>query len=320
MLTIDRRNARTWSMLGACGAFGMAAVDLAQEDERLNVVTADLTFFSGLERLHSSYPDRIVNVGIAEQNMVGVAGGMAKEGMNVFATTYASFACTRALDQVKVNMGYMKMPIKLVGLTAGYSVGILGPTHMSLEDVAIMRSIPNITILNPADCTETIKCVYAAASADFPVYLRMNGAQRVPIVYSEDYNYEIGKGIVLREGSDIVIYATGTLVYESLNAAKKLAEEGIECTVVDMHTIKPLDVEVIRKYNSCSIAVTAEEHNIIGGLGSAVAETITEHGYSQKLVRIGVNDQYYHAANYDYLMEKSGLKSHSIVDRIKSAL
>ena len=159
-------------MLGSSGTFGVTALDLASEDPDFAVVTADLCFFSGLERFRAEYPDRLYNVGIAEQNMVGVAAGMAKEGMNVFATTYASFASTRVLDQVKMTMGYMQLPVKLIGLTGGYSTGILGATHFSVEDLAIMRSIPNVTVMSPADCTETVKCVTAAAAMDSPVFIR----------------------------------------------------------------------------------------------------------------------------------------------------
>lgn len=321
MLEYNRRNARTWSMLGACGAFGLAALDLAAQEEDFAVVTADLCFFSGLDRFKEAYPDKLYNVGIAEQNMVGVAAGMANEGMNVFATTYASFATTRVLDQVKVNMGYMQLPIRLVGLTSGYSVGILGATHMSIEDLAIMRSIPNITVLAPADCTETIKCVQAAACHDGPVYIRLSGAQRTPIVYSEDYDFKIGKGIVVREGEDVTIFATGALVFEANKAAEILEDEGVSCTVVDIHTLKPLDENLIVEMSrNRKLVVTAEEHNKVGGLGSAVSEVLLEEGVTPPFLRIGIEDRYLHAANYDHLMRESGLTAERIVSDVKKKL
>ena len=320
MMEFNSRNARTWSMLGACGAFGLAAADLADNDDDFAVVTADLCFFSGLERMREKHPEKLYNVGIAEQNMIGVAGGMVKEGMNVFATTYASFATTRVLDQVKVTMGYMKLPVKLIGLTSGYSVGILGATHMSVEDIAIMRSIPDMVVLSPADCTETVKCVYAAAQCEKPVYIRLTGTQRTPIVYSGDYDFCIGKAIPLREGEDVAVFATGTMVSESLKAAKKLEEEGISCTVVDVHTIKPLDVETIRKYADCKLIVTVEEHNVIGGLGSAVAEALCGMRERAPQLMIGIEDFYPHAGSYEHLMKISGLTAEDIAARIRISL
>lgn len=316
MISFDRKNARTWSMLGANGAFGVAAMELAETVDHFAIVTADLCFFSGLERFKTAYPEKLFNVGIAEQNMIGVAAGMVKEGMNVFATTYASFACTRVLDQVKVNMGYMKLPVKLIGLTSGYSVGVLGATHMAIEDIAIMRSIPDITILSPADCTETVKCVCAAAQYDRPVYIRLSGTQRMPIVYSEDYDFVIGKPVELRAGEDVVVLATGTMVNESLKAAAKLEEAGISCAVIDVHTIKPFDGEIIDRFCNYKLIVTAEEHSVIGGLGGMVAEYLAGKGGYAPLLRIGIEDRYLHAANYDYLMQSSGLTAENITSRI----
>ena len=320
MLEFNSRNTRTWSMLGACGAFGLAAADLADSEDDFAVVTADLCFFSGLDRMKEKHPEKLYNVGIAEQNMIGVAAGMSKEGMNVFATTYATFASTRVLDQVKVNMGYMKLPVKLIGLTSGYSVGVLGATHMSTEDVAIMRSIPNMIVLSPADCTETVKCIYAAAKSKLPVYIRLTGTQRTPIVYSEDYDFEIGKSIVLQEGEDVTYFATGSMVAETLKAAKKLEEEGIHCTVVDVHTIKPIDKDTIKKYSKSKLIVTVEEHSVVGGLGSAVAETLCSEKDKASQLIIGIEDFYPHAANYEHLMEVSGLTVDNIVKRTKEAL
>ena len=311
-------NIRTWAKLGSCGAFGLAALELPELDDNTTILTADLCFYSGLERFKAKYPDRLYNIGIAEQNMVGVAAGMAKEGMNVFATTYATFASTRCCDQVRVNMGYMNLPIKLVGLTAGLSVGILGATHMSFEDVAIMRSIPNITIIQPADCTETVKATLAAAKFNGPVYLRLTGTMNNPIVYKEDYEFEIGKAITLKEGTDITIIATGTMVNNSLKAVKILEEEGISCRVVNMHTIKPLDKEIIEKSAKDSkLIVTVEEHSVIGGLGSAVSEALTNVDSNVRQLIIGISDEFKHAAEYNHLIKEYGLDPVSIAEKIK---
>lgn len=306
-------------MLGGCGTFGQVAAEIAKEDDNFAVVTADLTFFSGLERLKNQKPDAVYNFGIAEQNMIGAAAGMVKEGMKVFATTYASFATTRCLDQVKVNMSYMKLPIKLVGLTSGYSVGILGATHMAMEDIAIMRSIPNIVILSPADCTETAKAIMAAYHSEDPVYIRLTGEQRNPIVYTQDYEFTIGKAVELTEGDDIALVATGTMVHECLQVQKMLLDKGISCKVIDVHTIKPMDEEMLQSLMSMKLIVTVEEHSKIGGLGAAVAEYYADKTASPPQVMIAAPDVYPHAANYRFLLKTCGLTSEAIAEKVVTA-
>jgi len=322
MIEVNQRNLRTWSMLGPCGAFGTAMLDLADSGTDCAVVTADLRFYSGLERFAHNHPEQCYNVGIAEQNLVGVAAGMAKEGSKVFATTYATFASTRCLDQVRVNMGYMKLPVKLVGLTSGLSVGILGATHMSCEDLAIMRTIPNMVVLSPADCLEVIKATQAAAKIDAPVYLRLPGGVNNPVVYKEDYDFEIGKSIELREGADIYIVATGAMVAVALSAADLLeAEQGYKVGVLNMHTIKPLDRAAIKKIvaKDCRLLVSLEEHSVIGGLGSALAETLTEEAaLGCALLKIGIQDAFPKAAPYADLLETCGLTPEKIAAQVKS--
>lgn len=309
MIEYSKVNIRTWSMAGASGTFGVAAYELAKKDPDFAIVTSDLCFFSGLDHLKNDFPEKIYNVGIAEQNMIGVAAGMSKEGMHVWATTYASFASARTLDQVKVCMGYMGLPIHLVGLASGFSVGILGATHMAIEDIAIMRSIPNIIVLSPADCHETMKIIMEASKIEKPVYLRLAGTVRTPTVYTEDYKLEIGKANVLarREKSNGCIYATGSLVYQACKVAEMLETDGIRCDVFDMHTIKPIDKEVIIGNLDKEFIVTIEEHSVIGGLGSAVAEVIAPISKKPKHLLVGINDYYPHAASYDALIEENGL-------------
>ena len=319
MLDYSFRNLRMWSMLGSCGAFGMAALELPEIDDRVVVLTADLTTFSGLERFKAKFPDRLYNFGIAEQNMVGVAAGFAKEGFIPYATTYATFASMRAADQVKVNMGYMKHPVKLVGLTAGYSVGMLGATHMSLEDIAVMRSIPNVTVLSPADCMSVVKATVAALKCPGPVYLRLSGVMNNPMVYREDFEFEIGKAIRLREGSDISIFATGSMVSFALKAADCLVEHGIDTEVIDFHTIKPLDVSSVKSALAKRLIVTVEEHSRIGGFGSAVAEALSLERMRPPHLIIGTDDQYPHAGHYEDLLVSSGLSVGGIVEKIEKA-
>lgn len=312
---------RTWSILGSAGTFGLAAMELPSIDDRILLVTADLRNFSGLDRFAVAHPDRLINVGIAEQNMVGIAAGLASEGFNVFATTYATFASARAADPVRVNLGYMKFGVKLVGLGAGFSVGVLGPTHMSVEDVAIMRSIPNMTVICPADCTETVKATIALARHEGPAYLRLGGGVPHPVVYREDYEFEIGRGVRLREGEDVVIVATGSAVHPSVEAAGLLAEQGVKAGVVDMHTVKPLDVallgEVLRR---APLVVTVEEHSVIGGLGSAVAEYRAPLWGAPPQMIMGIRDCYPHAGDYRHLVAQAGLTAGDIASAILARL
>lgn len=319
-MKFTRAKIKTLSRLGSCGAYGLAMLEMPQKDDKIVACTADLCFYSGLERFSQEFPENFYNVGIAEQNLVGIAGGLAHEGFKPFVSTYASFACTRALDQVKVNMGYMQLPIRLVGLTSGLSVGILGPTHMCIEDIAIMRSIPNITIISPADAMETVKVVQMLADYQKPVYVRLSGTMNMPSVYLDDYEYIIGKAITLREGTDLALVATGTMVATAIEVSEKLAIRGISCKIINMHTIKPLDTQIIDTLKDFKAIITLEEHSRIGGLGSAVAEYISTQGGFPKLEIIAIEDKYPHAAEYSYLMEKCGLSTEHIVNKLTMLL
>lgn len=313
-------NIRMWSRLGSCGAYGFAMNLLAENNNNIAAITSDLCYYSGLDRFKKLHPECFYNVGIAEQNMLGVAAGMASEGFNVFASTYATFAAARILDQVRVNMGYMKLPVKLVGLTAGLSVGILGPTHIGNEDIAAIRPIPNIILVSPADTTETVKAILAAATIEQPFYIRLSGVMGSPVVYNDDYEFTIGKAIKLRSGKDICIIATGTMVAESLKAADILSQQGISASVIDMHTIKPLDTDIIRENLNCKLLVTVEEHSRIGGLGAAVAESISEYANTPPHMIIGISDNYPHADTYNKLIEECGLTAASIADKISGKI
>ena len=321
MIEYNKRNIRTWSLLGPSGAHGSAAMELAETNQNVLMLTADLCFFSGLERFKNSYPDRIYNLGIAEQNMIGVAAGLAKEGFIPFANTYASFCASRCADQVRVNMAYMKLPIKLIGLTAGYGAGILGATHVSVEDLALMRALPNITVISPADCTEIVKAVIAASETPDPTYIRLTGPMNTPIVYKDDYDFKIGKAVKLKEGNDVAIIATGSMVAQSLKTASLLENEGVSCSVINMHTIKPLDTEVILEANEThNLIVTAEEHSVIGGLYGAVAECLCKYGNHKPVLPIGINDFFAHAGSYNYQMTESDLEPTIMKEKIMKQL
>lgn len=317
MIEITSKNMRIWSRLGPSGALGVAALELVERNLNVVMLTADLNFFSGLERFKEKYPNHVYNFGIAEQNMLGAAGGLSKEGFMPFVNTYASFASSRCADQVRVNMSYMELPVKLIGLTAGFGAGVLGATHMSIEDVAVMRSLPNITIISPADCTEVIKCMLAVAENDEPTYIRLTGPVNTPIVYKEDYNFEIGKAIELVSGTEVCMIATGSMVYESLEAAKLLEEKGVSCSVINMHTIKPVDTEILNKaIQNYKLIVTIEEHSELGGLGGTIAEYMARYHGKAALEIIGIKDFFPHAGDYQYQLEESGLKSFQISKRV----
>lgn len=316
MINFSPANIRLWSRIGQCGAFGQAALILPEKNDKVLVISADMSTFSGLERFRSAWPERLFNVGIAEQNLTGMAGGLAREGFIPFATSYASFITMRCADQVKVNLSYMRLPVKLVGLSAGYAFSSFGPTHMSLEDIAIMRALPGVVILSPADCTATVKATLAAAEMDAPVYLRLTGSMNHPIVYKEDFVFEPGQAISLREGSDIAIIATGSMVYNSLKAAEKLEEEGVSASVLDMHSIRPLDLEAIERACEAKLVVTVEEHSVVGGLGGAVAEALALKRVRPPHLIIGTQGPYPHAGEYAALLEYSGLTAPKIASRI----
>lgn len=317
----NRLQMRTWSMLGKRGTFGTAFSEFAEGRQNTIAMSADFTRSSGLERFSKAHPEQFINVGIAEQNLLGVASGLASEGNNVFVTSFAAFIATRCYEQVKIHCGYMKHNIKVVGLASGFGVQQQGNTHYGLDDLCLMRSIPGLTVLSPADSTEVVKATEALMDFEGPVYLRLCGEAGDPMVYKEDYNFEIGKAITLREGADVTIVATGTMVYQALQAAKKLAEEGIESTVVNMHTINPIDKDAIDKYcHDCKLVVTAEEGFVTGGLGAAVAEVIVQSGkHIPPMQIIGLTD-FPHAGSYKYMLEQTGLDAAHIAVRIKNAL
>lgn len=311
-------NPRMLSKLGPNGTFGLAMTELPSKYDNLGVFTADLRSFSGLDRFAKAHPDKFFNVGIAEQNLIGMAAGYASEGNVAYATTYASFACMRCLDQVSVNMAYMQLNVKLVGMASGFSTGILGATHICLADLAIMQALPDITILSPADGLETYKATVAAAAIDGPVYIRLTGAQDSPIVYREDFDYKPGKANLLREGEDITLIATGSMVSVAMNAAEILSNKGIRCRVLDMHTIRPLDEKAVLNAGRQGCVVTVEEHGITGGLGSAVCQLYNREKLNVNVLSIGVPCEYSKAARYQAFLRKYGLVPEAIADRIKT--
>ena len=320
-MKITGKENKQWSRLGSRATYGQAILMLAEKLDNLMVLSADLGNSSGLDRFKATYPDKFLNIGIAEQNMIGVAAGLAKEGSVVFASSFAPFITMRAAEQVRMNMGYMDLNIKTVAIGSGVSMSFLGNSHFGLEDTAIMRSIPNMTVVSPADCAEIVKTVFAAAEYPHPMYIRLTGAVGFPVVYEDDYDFQIGKAVELKAGTDVSIVATGSMVYESLEAAKILQEVGISVSVLNMHTIKPIDTNaldnLIRKEKTI---FTIEEHSITGGLGSAVAEYVSSITNSPVVNRIGLPYEFVITAEYRYILEKYGLVGSHIANTIKEKI
>ena len=305
-------NIRLWSKLGARGTLGAALLSLSEDCENLKVLSADLVTSSGLDRLQKAHPEMVVNTGISEQNMIGIAAGLAKEGSVVFATSFAPFISMRASEQIRMNLGYMQHNVKAVSIGSGLSMAHLGNSHYGIEDLSVMRSIPGMTVVCPADGAEIYKTVFAAAKTNAPMYIRITGAVPNPIVYAEDYDFEIGKAGVLKKGEDIAIIANGTMLYHSLEASNILENEGISVTLINMHTVKPLDTGALTGVLGAKAIVTVEEHSVTGGLGSAVAEFLAPLKDSPPQLIIGLPDAFGHSGAYPWLLERYGLTGEGI--------
>lgn len=314
------KNIRVYSLLGQRGTFGSVIYELAKDNKKIAVMSADLTRVSGLERYAEDYPDRYYNVGIAEQNMIGVAAGMADAGRIPFAVTFANFAALRSNEFVRHYMSYMNCNIRLVGIGSGFSMGLFGNTHYGIEDIAVLRSMPGITILSPCDGIETAHCVEWCTNNNVPVYLRLSGQQNNPMVHKKGYKFNFGKGEVLSAGEDVVIYATGSMTSIALKAAEMLKEDGITICVINIHTIKPIDKKLIREKSDYPLIVTVEEHSRTGGLGSAVAETLSDIPIKGKVIRMGTGDLYEKAGTYDYMLKKHGLTVEGVASTVKENL
>ena len=301
-------------------AYGKALVELGGINDKIVVLDADLAAATKTGMFKKAYPERFFDSGIAESNMMGVAAGLATTGYTVFASTFAMFAAGRAYEQVRNSIAYPHLNVKIGATHAGISVGEDGASHQCCEDIALMRVIPGMVIINPADDIEARAAVFAAAEYEGPVYMRF-GRLAVPRIFDESYKFELGKAVTLREGSDVTIIATGLMVNEAIEAAKALADEGISAEVINIHTIKPLDKEaIIRSAAKTGAVVTAEEHSIIGGLGGAVAEALCGSGKPVPVVRLGVNDVFGRSGPAVELLHIYGLDAQNIVAKAKQAI
>lgn len=300
-------------------AYGKTLVQLGAENKDIVVLDADLSKSTKTADFAKVFPERFINMGVAEQNLLGFSAGLAAVGKVPFASTFAMFATGRAFEIIRNSIAYPKLNVKIAATHAGISVGEDGASHQAIEDVALMRAVPNMTVLVPADAEETTQVIRAAAAYHGPVYIRL-GRLALPVLFDTDYKFEIGKANVIREGKDIAVIANGLMVVEALKAANVLSTEGIEVTVVNCASVKPIDQEtIVKAARNTGAVVTAEEHNIIGGLGSAVAEVLVEN-YPVPMTRVGVRDVFGESGRPDELLVKYHLTAQDIVAAVKETI
>lgn len=300
-------------------AYGKALVELGARNPNLVVMDADLSKSTMTAEFGKTYPERFFNMGIAEQNLYGAAAGLALSGKVVCASTFAMFATGRAFEIIRNSIGYTKANVKICATHAGITVGEDGASHQTFEDIALMRTIPGMTVINPSDGVSAKKLLEQAVEMYGPCYVRL-GRAAVPVFYDESADITLGKANTIREGKDVTVIATGIMVNETFIAAEKLAAEGIDVRVIDIHTIKPIDSDaIIKAAEETRAIVTAEEHSIVGGLGSAVAEVVVKNA-PVKMAMVGQQDTYGESGKPDQLKEKYGMTSADIINAVKSVL
>ena len=296
-------------------AYGETLVKLGKINKDIVVLEADLSKSTMTAYFQKEFPERHINIGIAEADMIATAAGIATTGKIAFASTFAHFAAGRAFDQIRNSVAYPHLNVKICPTHAGVSLGEDGGSHQSVEDVALMRAIPGMVVLSPADAVETEKMIFAAAEYEGPVYVRL-GRLNIPVLFDEDYTFEIGKAVTLTQGDDVAILATGLMVSEALKAEKLLEEKGIKARVINVSTIKPLDTEIVLKAaKECKFIVTSEEHSVIGGLGSAVSEYLSEV-HPAKVIKHGIQDIFGQSADGETMLTNYGLRAENIVELV----
>ena len=299
--------------------YGEGLVEAGERNKDVVAIGADITASVKVDMFRDRFPERFFNIGIAEQNQIGIAAGMSLAGKVPFVTNYGVFLAGRAWDQIRTTVCYSNLNVKLGGAHGGISVGPDGATHQALEEISIMRCLPNMRVVVPADYYETKKATLAAAESFGPIYVRF-GREKVPVITDENTPFEIGKAYCLRDGSDVAVVACGAMVYESLVAAEELAKEGISVMVINNHTIKPFDKDtILEAAQKTGAIVTAEEHQLAGGMGSAVLEVLAQN-YSVPVKMVGVSDRFGESGNPDQLMKAFGLTSDAIADAVRDVI
>ena len=322
IITGTNWNAYDAATMTAREIYGRTLAELGKQNDKIVGLTADLEKTTSIVHFSKEFPNRFFNVGIAEQNMFGIAAGLAMAGLMPFASTMAAFASMRAIEMIRTDIAYQNLPVRIIATHAGISFGHAGTTHHCTEDFAIMRSVANMTVICPADGIETSKAVQACVDVPGPVYIRIGRGFEPPCYESDDYKFEIGKAVTMREGTDLTIICCGTAVLQAVNAAKTLQEnDGLSVRIVNMHTIKPIDREAILKaVEETRRVLTIEEHNVEGGLGDAVASVIAESGKGCVFKKHGINDLYATIGYAEDLYSHYGLDANGVVDKVREML
>ena len=310
-----------YSGIGMRASFGMIMLDLVKKNKNLIVLTSDVSTSAGLDRFKSQHKNNYLEIGISEQNMIGVAAGLSNDGFQVFTSSFSPFQTLRCLEQIKVNLGYMKIKICMVGLASGLVLGNLGYTHCSIEDIGALRSIPNLNILSPCDGLELEKCMYSFKSSNNSTYIRLTGGSPLKKIYTKNYEFKIGEPVKVKDGKKVVIFSSGAIISEVMGAVELLKLKNISPTVINVHSIKPINKKKILYFlKKNKFALTIEEHNTIGGLGSAISEIAAETGISTKIFKLGVDDRYTKSGDYQHLKKIHGIDAKSISNKINSIL
>ena len=320
-MEINSKNIKLWSKIGPRASLGLGILDLAKHEKKLMVVTCDVSTSAGLDRFRKTLPDQYIDLGIAEQNMIGVSTGLASENFKVITTTFAPFQTMRCCEQIKVNLGYMEERVTMIGLASGLVLGNLGFTHCCIEDIGALRSIPNLNIVSPADSLETIKAIEESLNSKRSTYIRITGGTNNSIIYESDYKFEIGRSITLKKGNDVTIFGCGAILGDCMAVANALNDKKISAGVINMHTIKPIDKEaILSAAEKSKLIVTVEEHNKIGGLGSAVSEVLSSVSNSPRQLTLGINDSYTKSGSYNFLKDYYRLTPEKILEDVQNLL
>ena len=321
MIDYSPRNIMEWTRMGMRKAFGVFMKEIAKGHDDIIILAADIASSANLNDFKESFPKQFYNIGIAEQNMTGVASGLAKEGYNVFILSFAPFVSMRNYEAIRTLVGYMNLNVKIVALASGYSLGAQGNTHYCLEDISLMKTIPGLRVFSPADVVEEGKCLEYLAEYKGPAYVRLTGIDGSPAVFKADYEFRPEEPSELRDGNDVVILATGSVAAECVRASRLLKKEEIACGVYSCCQLKPFNTEFLRnKAEKSGLIVTAEEHFKTGGLGGIVCEEMCSLQEPKPVLRLGIGDEFPHAGNYTYLQTETGLTSQLIEDTILARL
>ncbi len=316
-MKFNSTDAKQWLRMGPRAMFGQFMIDIAKKNKKLIVLSADLGRSSGLARFKKEFPEQYISVGISEQNLVGIAAGLADEGFKVFVTSFAPFLSMRASEQIRMNLGYMKHNVNLVALGSGLSMGFLGNSHFGLEDIAIMRTIPNLNITCPSDCSELGKVLYDYSSHNRgPSYIRLTGIPGSKNVYDKNYTYQFGKNIRIHKGRDILVLCHGAILGQVKISIKNLKKMNINAELINVVSLKPIDEKIISLFKKFKKIITIEEHTSVGGLGSIMAEKILKNKIKTRLFSISLPDKFGPTGTYDYLLKYHGLDSENITNKI----